>query len=249
MRNGKVLLRKVATIKGKIRKGGMMGDKIMRLGMAALLLIFFGVSLPACVTLPKEAPELSMQLGNRISSIEEAHFTLLHKYFNDKRSKVDEFIMQEWVPEFTRQVTSDPNIERVWAEIVRTGNKNDQQEFLVRLSPKLQLKINSKRLELIKPLDDAERLLERALHEEYQQARAINNSLTSFLVSAAKVDESRRRYMEMAGVTDQKMSMVIDKIDSGVGTLLNTSQNVADKEENTRKYLDQIKSVIETVKK
>ena len=226
-----------------------MRDKIRRLGMAALLLIFSGFSLPACVTLPKEAPELSMQLGNRISAIEEAHFTLLHKYFNDKRSKVDEFIMQEWVPEFTRQVTSDPNIERVWAEIVRTGNKNDQQEFLVRLSPKLQLKINSKRLELIKPLDDAERLLERTLHEEYQQARAINNSLTSFLVSAAKVDESRRRYMEMAGVTDQKMSMVIDKIDSGVGTLLSTAQNVADKEENTRKYLDQIKSVIETVKK
>lgn len=220
-----------------------------RSGVASLILLFLLMTIPACVTLPKEAPELSMQLGNRISAIEEAHFTLLHKYFNDKRSKVDEFIMQEWVPEFTRQVTSDPNIERVWAEIVRTGNKNDRQEFLVRLGPKLQLKINSKRLELIKPLDDAERLLERTLHEEYQQARAINNSLTSFLVSAAKVDESRRRYMEMAGVTDQKMSMVIDKIDSGVGTLVNTAQNVADKEENTRKYLDQIKSVIETVKK
>ncbi len=55
--------------------------------------------------------------------------------------------------------------------------------------------------------------------------------------------------MEMAGVTDQTMSIVIDKIDSGVGTLLKKAQNVTDKEENTRKYLDQIKSVIETVKK
>ncbi|HBG34666.1 MAG TPA: hypothetical protein DDX01_04840, partial [Holosporales bacterium] len=69
-----------------------MRDKIRRLGMAALLLIFSCFFLQACVTLPKEAPELSMQLGNRISAIEEAHFTLLHKYFNDKRSKVDEFI-------------------------------------------------------------------------------------------------------------------------------------------------------------
>ena len=218
-------------------------------GVASLILLFLVVTMPACVTIPREAPELSMQLGSRIAAIEKAHFTLLHKYFNDKRNKVDDFIMEEWVPEFTRQFASDPNIERLWAEIVSSDNKKDRQEFLVRLGPKLQVKINSKRLELIKPLDDAERLLEQTLQEEYQQAIAINNSLTSFLVSAAKVDENRRRYMDLAGVTDQKMSMIIDKIDSGVGTLLDKAHQVSGKEEKTKKYLDQINSVLEAVKK
>ena len=51
-----------------------------------------------CISIPQEAPELSVELGNQISSIEKSHITLLHKYFNDKREKIDNFVLHEWAP-------------------------------------------------------------------------------------------------------------------------------------------------------
>lgn len=206
------------------------------------------VVLSACATIPKEAPELSMEMGNRIAALEQAHLNLLHRFFDEKRKDVDAFILEEWVPEFAAEFFADPAIERIWLEIVRTDSKQDRLEFIVHLGPKLQTRINSKRLELIQPLDEAERLVERTLREEYQQARAINNSLTSFLVSAAKVDENRRRYLDMAGVSDQRIAEVIDSVDDGVGTLLDKAQQAAGKEEKARKYLDKIMSAVNKLK-
>lgn len=205
--------------------------------------------LTGCASFPKEAPELSQQLGNRISAIHDANINLLHKYFADRRSQVDEFIVEEWVPEFAKEFFSGAKMEANWLEIVGSDNKNDRLEFIVRLGPKLQANINSKRLELIKPLDDAERLIERTLREEYQQALAINNTLTSFLISASKVDENRRRYLEMVGVTDQKLAVVIDKVDSGTSFLLDKAHMISNKEEKARKYLEQIKEATDKIQK
>jgi hypothetical protein len=48
----------------------------------------FGLS--ACATIPKESADLSIELGKRLSAIEDAHMVLIDKYFNEKRSRVDE---------------------------------------------------------------------------------------------------------------------------------------------------------------
>jgi len=215
-------------------------------------LVLFSIALllglQGCATIPGEAPELSTELGNRISAIEKAHFNLLHKYFNERRQQVDEFITTEWVPEFAEQVFADPAIEKVWAEIVRSDNKQDRLQFLVRMGPKLQAKINAKRLELINPLDDAENMLERTLRDEYQQTRAINNSITSFLVSAAKVDENRARYLEMLGVSDQKIADAVDQVDSAVGTLLDKANALPDKQKRAEKYLEKVNDILGKLK-
>ena len=183
----------------------------------------------ACATIPKESADLSIELGKRISAIETAHLTLLSKYFDEKRNRIDEFIEKEWVPEFAAQFFSNQQISNMWEQIVRSGNTDDRLEFIVTLGPKLQAKINSKRLDLIKPLDEAEQMIKQQLSDNYDQARAINNNVTSFLVSAVKVNENQNRYMEMIGVKDKKMAEVLDQVDSAVETLLGKSEMVADK--------------------
>lgn len=225
-----------------------MGDFSGKMRTVALFFLLGIFCLQGCATIPGEAPELSAELGNRISAIEKAHFNLLHKYFDERRQQVDEFIMTEWVPEFAEQVFSVPAIENVWAEVVRTNNKQDRLQFLVRMGPKLQAKINAKRLELIKPLDDAERLIENTLWDEYQQTRAINNSITSFLVSAAKVDENRARYLEMLGVTDQKLADAVDQVDAAVGTLLDKAKELPDKQKRAEKYLEKVNNILSKLK-
>jgi len=61
--------------------------KIRQLGLLTISLMMM-----ACVSIPPEAPELSAQLGNRISAIEQSNLTLLHRYFDRKKQDIDEFI-------------------------------------------------------------------------------------------------------------------------------------------------------------
>lgn len=215
--------------------------------MAAIgLLILFGLS--ACATIPKESADLSIELGKRISAIEIAHMALVDKYFNEKRSRVDAFVEKEWVPEFAAQFFANQQIANMWNQIVSSGNTADRLEFIITLGPKLQAKINTKRLELIKPLDDAERMIIQQLRGNYDQARAINNSVTSFLVSAVKVAENRNRYMEMVGVKDEKVAEVLDQIDSAVEALLGKTEQVVEKGEKAELYYQKLKNAMAKLK-
>tara|TARA_B110000090_G_C13338205_1_gene430017 strand:+ start:380 stop:1045 length:666 start_codon:yes stop_codon:yes gene_type:complete len=205
-----------------------------------LSLITISLLMMACVSIPPEAPELSAQLGNRISAIEQSNLTLLHRYFDRKKQDIDDFIQNEWVPEFANQFFVEPAIANVWDQIVASGNKQDRLKFILKTSPKLQQRINQKRVELIHPLEVLEQRIETKLTADYAQAKAINNSITGFLLSASKVVENRDRYLEMVGVTSDEITQFIDKTDSIVADLLQNSQDLEGKVTKGEKYLQKI---------
>jgi hypothetical protein len=205
------------------------------------VLLLFGLS--ACAMIPQESVDLSIELGKRISAIETSHLTLVDSYFDVRRERVDRHVTEKWVPEFAEQVFSNKQIAAIWDRIVSSGNKAERLEFIVTLGPKLQSKINKKRLELIKPLDDAERMIKRELKTNYEQAQSINNSVTSFLVSSSKVAENRNRYLAMLGVKDEKVSEILTKVDSAVETLVDKSEKLISKEDQVREYLQKFKEL------
>lgn len=173
-----------------------------------------------CATIPREAPELSAELGKRLNAIETAHLALLRAYFDERRAKVDDFVSREWVPIYAREVFAEPGIRQVWDQVVASADPNDRLQFIVRLGPRVQSRINDKSLELKTPLDEIERIVERRLRDDYAQAKAINHSVTTFLMSATDVAEARSRYMEMFAVTDQATGTLIDDVDKAVGALV-----------------------------
>jgi len=209
--------------------------KIRQISLITLCLLMM-----ACVSIPPEAPELSAQLGNRIAAIEQSNLTLLERYFDRKKQDIDEFIQNEWVPEFANQFFAEPAIANVWDQVVASGNKQDRLTFILKTSPKLQQQINQKRVELIQPLEVLEQRIETKLKADYAQAKAINNSITGFLLSASKVVENRDRYLEMVGVTDDKITQFIDKTDAIVADLLESSHNIEGKVAKGEKYLREI---------
>ncbi len=220
------------------------GKAPYRAAIGVLLLL----GLSACATLPKESADLSIELGKRISALETAHLVLVDKYFAEKRNRLDEFIEKEWVPEFTAQFYNNKQIAVMWNKIVSSGNTADRLEFIVTLGPKLQEKINAKRLELIKPLDETQRLIEQQLRENYNQARAINNSVTSFLVSSVEVAENQKRYLEMLGVKDEKMVEVLDQVDTAVDALLVRAEQTADQVEKAKLYYQKLTEALAKLK-
>ena len=210
-------------------------------------LFVFLLLLVGCASIPPEAPELSTELGKRISAIEEANITLLNRFFDQKRQDVDTFIQEEWVPEFAEQFFSNQTIANAWQTIVRENDKEQRLQFLIRTGPRLQQRINQKRQELIQPLEALERAVEKQVRAEYAQARAINNSITSFLASASKVSENRNRYLAMLGVTDEKIGNIINETDDAVSTLLGKAEEVQDNVERADEFLDKVRKIRESI--
>ncbi len=205
---------------------------------SSLFLVLLG-----CATIPPEAPQLSAELGKRIAAIQDANLTLLHRFFDLKRAEVDRFVQTEWVPVFAQQIFADQRMKDAWDTIVSENNATERLKFLVIAGPKLQEAINKKRLELIKPLDDIERRIEETLRNEYAQAEAINNSITSFLVSASKVEQTRNRYLEMVGITDKKIGNAIDQVNDVVGELLSGAQTAQSNVTKAEEYLKKLQEI------
>jgi hypothetical protein len=177
------------------------------------------VALSGCASIPKEAPDLSLELGKRLSAIEQSHLVLLAEYFEEKRGAVDRYIDQELIPTYSEETMKDPAVASLWTQVCREGTERDRLEFLRRIGPKIQRRINEQRQAMIAPLEEMERTVADHLRGEYNQARAINGTLTSFLSSAAEVDANRRHYLDVLGVNDEKVDQVISQVDSVVGGL------------------------------
>lgn len=216
--------------------------RLKKIGIVVFLIMLIG-----CASIPPEAPELSAELGRRISAIEDSNVTLLKRFFDQKRREVDKFIEDEWVPEFAENFFSNQTVSAAWNTIVKEDDIKQRLIFLVKTGPRLQKKINEKRLELIQPLDDLERRIEKQIRDEYVQARAMNNSITSFLLSASKVVENRNRYLEMVGITDEKIGKIIDKTDDAVTDLLGKAGEVKDKVNRAEEFLNKVRSIRDSI--
>ena len=204
------------------------------------LLALLTLAVAGCVSIPSEAPELSQALGQRLKALENANITLLQRYFDLKRRDVDRFIAEKWVPQFAKNVFSNARVTAEWRRVVQSGSDAERLQLLVDAGPALQLQINEKRLELIAPLDELERRMARSIKQAYDEAAAINHALTSFLWSAAEVAQNRDRFLETAGVTANRVSGVIDGVDTAVSSLIAGAGEVT---EYLRK-LEEIKTTI-----
>ena len=201
-----------------------------------------------CATIPSEAPQLSAQLGTRISAVEASHKRLLADFFNEKRKRVDGFIQEEWIPLFAKELFSDPSVADYWDEVVRSQEMGDRVKFVLIAGSKLQQKINAKRLELIQPLDELERTIALRLRNEYDQMRAINNTLTSFLVSASKVEETRRRYLELVGISEKKIDDFINETDQALTELTGAGKKAKDIVKDTDIFKSTIEGIIKKIR-
>lgn len=206
------------------------------------------ITLSGCATIPSEAPELSAQLGSRISSLEASHVRLLEAFFVEKRKKVDEFIQDEWVPVFAQEFFGDPRVDEVWKQVVKSQDDNDRLKFIIFVGPKLQEKINQKRVELIQPLDELESVIKNKLKLEYDQTLAINNTLTSFLQSASKVEENRKRYLDMIGIKDKEVDKFVSETGEAVSELVVAARSIEDRTKDAESYRKKINDLLQKLR-
>lgn len=205
-------------------------------------------SMAGCATIPKQAPELSVALGQRIAALEESHLQLLGAFFEEKRAAVDRYIEGVWIPAYAAEVLKEPAVQALWDRVCREGTPQDRLEFLRRLGPKLQLRINDQRRSMVEPLDRLERSVGERLRSEYDQARSINNTLTSFLTSASAVEASRNRYVGMLGIHLPDVEAALGGADEAVGALRRGAERAEDAAQDVETYRTRMEGILATLR-
>ena len=213
-----------------------------------MLCLFCLLFFTHCVSIPKQAPELSDELGHQIRLIQDSHFILLDKYFEQKRNEIDAYINEIWVPTFSKNLFELEHIQTAWLHIVNSENDTDRVKFLTLVGPEIQKKINEKRGELVGPLNDLERAVKSKIAAEYNTAYSINNTLSSFLYSASKVTENRSRYLEKIGITDDKIESAIEGTSNIVSHLVKSGVKAEESESKIREYLEKINEIRNNLK-
>jgi hypothetical protein len=216
---------------------------------SAILLALALLPCLRCASIPAAAPELSSELGKRIDAIQISNIALLHSFFDLKKANVATFIQEKWVPILSEEVIKDPKFQELNKAVVAENTIEAQMKFASMLGAELQKKANQKRAELFMPLEDLEGRIEEELRNEYAQARAINNSITSFLISAAKVAENRERYLAQVGIKGESVDSAIDTVNDAVSELLAVADKAETTAEKTQRYLDKLKNIKELLLK
>ncbi|MBI6121172.1 hypothetical protein [Salegentibacter maritimus] len=214
-------------------------------------LIIIAISLVSCASIPREAPVLSQQLNTEIQELENSHLGLVHSFFELKRKNAKDYINTVWLPLYAEKYFRQQDISNMWNMVVNEGSPEDRLQFILATAPALQEEINLQYETMIAPLDKLEYKLEQALKEKYTNARSINNTITSFLFSASEIDENRQRYLNMIGISDDKISKTINETALITEKMLNTANSVDSRynaiRENIQNYTEQLNNILNQI--
>lgn len=220
----------------------------MRKGFNIFSLIILSLFITSCASIPKEAPVLSQQLKSEIQELENSHLNLVHSFFELKRKNVKNYINDIWLPRFAENYFKQNEISSMWDFVVDEASAEDRLQFILITAPELQKQINLQYDNMIEPLNKLEYQLEQALREKYSNVKGINNTITSFLISASEIDENRQRYLDRAGITEDKISRTIDKTELMTEKMLSTAITVDagydEIQENIRDYKEELNSIL-----
>lgn len=216
--------------------------------LSYFLLLISVISLSACVSVPRESVELSKNLGMSIQETQRTHIALLKSFFDEKRDKVDQYLNEVWLPEFSNQFYSIPAVQDKWGEICNSGDAQEMRKFTIEVGTRIQKKINDKRDEMIAPLDEAEKLLEEELLIHYNNLQVSNTILTNYLASAAKVKKTQKDILNALGVNEKDYQSTLSAAYTFMGEINNKVDILDEGKEQTEEYLDTINALIKQLK-
>jgi len=204
-----------------------------------LLSIFMAVS--GCISLPRDAVQLSTELGALVSESRAAHLTLVRTYMAEKRERVDEFMFKEWIPEFARQVFKQEGIKKEWERVAASSDTGERLEFITGLGVMLQQQINMKRSEIMGPVDQMERLLLERINVHYDEMLTANATITAFLDSATSVRERQQTTMKIFHAED-KLSGLTASADELVDKIIQGRDGYEKNRDRIMEILDNVKN-------
>lgn len=222
---------------------------------SCFVLVAFVALLTACAQVPKESVELSTTVGRDVTTVYKSHRELAKLLFVRMRQDVNRFVDNVYSPYQIRSA-----MENDFKNAKSPLEKDRQASILLAIngafkpdaSDKLQREvfesvgfmvsiisddIESKRKELLKPLDEQEALVLAAIDRNYSQIIYANSIVTGHLASVVKVRDAQNEILTAIGL-DANLSDVVGKKLATASDTVSTLVQKAEKLEATTSSID-----------
>lgn len=184
-------------------------------------------SLAGCANVPKEAVELSYQMGADLEVLHKSYDLMIVGRFDDFRIARENYLNNEWTPVFIGSFIKDgrlvetANGEVVWSNtkdkfVPPTQGKEEVQLFqtIKDWAESAVRQVSKKRASLIDPLNEQEAQIRTDLADAFGRLRTANTYITAHLNSIRKVARIQSKALDRFGLDD-----VIKKLDKTIGSV------------------------------
>ena len=148
-----------------------------------LFLIASLLSITACISVPKEASELSQLIGQDLTSTHQSYISLIRTHFSTLRKLSENYVDRVWTPAYLKDF-----IER--GKLVERAGGDDPKVVLDKVHAWTIVAletIDKKRKELLDPINKDEENLINNIDSAFYNLIVANNSLTAYLKSNQKL--------------------------------------------------------------
>lgn len=215
----------------------------------------------SCASVPPETVKLSKTVGNNLAVLQQSHQNITKLYFDRIKTSINKFIDDVYKPYIMNYVLKNqlqeyqngkPSLFTSLNDAAKSVNKEAADTALSDMSDFLSAanaQINSKRQELLGPIETQESQVLQSINESYGNMIYANSTLTGYLESLQKIKATQNEAMsKITGVknTDSIVRSKLLDLSKLVNTAINKGQTIDSKVGDTEK---QINDFINKVKK
>lgn len=219
----------------------------------ALLIVLLS---SGCSTVPKEAVDLSYQIGKDTEVVHQSYRNLVRAHYRQSR----EFAEKEWTGSVLPGIIKTAVEEGKLADVVAgksvfdpstqtfteptPGKEFTQLEQTLQIwSKEISEIITKSRSDVLSPIDQEEQKLLDYIDASFSQLARGNAAISAHLASLRKVQDAQDSILERADLKDLR-----DQINSKIANLSDSSKTRADQLEKARKRIDELKSKLKGAK-
>jgi hypothetical protein len=216
------------------------------------LLIMFLVS--GCVVIPKETVTLSQTLGNDLVVLHNAHRNIVNIHFEKIKEEINSFVDDVYAPYIINYVLKgelksykegNPSLFGTIELAGQKQGKEESENALSEMSDFLNAargQIESKRDELISPINTQESQILLAVDQSYENAIYANSTITGYLQSIRKVRGAQQEALSKIGLpgADTLMSNALVKLSDQVDVALKKGKEIDIKSDDAYSKLEGI---------
>ncbi len=196
--------------------------------------------LAGCAHVPKESAQLSQELTGMINSAQAAHLNLIEGYVNERRTRVDDFMKDKWIPDFLGRFVKESD---VLGQIEKAGTPSEKGKVMLQFAEAATKEIYARRASQMAALDGIERTMKDEVRAHYADMLTVNQAVTAHLMSAAKVGEARDELLKQLKISGKEV-FPVDKIND----ILDRIVRYEGKLDELPKYVDEAKKLIKREK-
>ena len=229
-----------------------------------------------CAQVPTQSVELSATVGRDIAEVHAAHRELAKVLFDRIRGDINRFVDDVYAPhqirfalDEDRKRANSTNPDERRRSLLLAINRAFQPDAPAALQAnvlkgmeilvtKIQADVESKRKELVRPIDAQEKTVLGAIDRAYQQIHYANSIVTGYLSSVAKVHEAQANILAAIGVDKDLRSEIapsladaaerISGIVEGAGKVDTTLERLDEIAGDLKEAVDKIGSAVSGIK-